>query len=138
MRMGQLPAARAAAAAVVARRFEKVLPPIPTTLHPEACLKKVLSFVLESVEILASSMAMTLLYMMSWLCQPMDMSHRMSKVFGQYILLKAAVSAGYALCVWLLLLYLHIDLAIVFALIMFVFNFVPEVGLFLPIIYKYK
>lgn len=71
---------------------------------------------------------MMLLYMMFWLCQPMHVGENVSVLFRQYIMLKAIASAGYAFCVWVVLHLLGIDLAIVFGLITFLFNFVPEVG----------
>merc|ERR1719362_1927117 len=72
-----------------------------------------------------------ILYMMFWLCNPVDVKESVAKVFEKYILLKSVSSAGYAFCVWFLLYMLGIDLAIVFGLITFLFNFVPEVGPFL-------
>merc|ERR1719219_404410 len=52
-------------------------------------------------------------------------------LFKRYIMLKTIASAGYAFCVWVLLHTLGVNLAVVFGLITFLFNFVPEVGPFL-------
>lgn len=49
-------------------------------------------------------------------------------VFKNYILLKIFVSVLYAFCVFCLLTWLQVDLAIVFGLVTFVFNFVFEFG----------
>jgi len=77
---------------------------------------------------------MMILYMMFWLCNPIDVKKSVAVLFKRYILLKSVASALYALCVWFLLYMLGIDLAIVFGLITFLFNFVPEVGPFLAAI----
>merc|ERR1711988_1787081 len=90
-----------------------------------------LGLILENVGHSVSSGMMLVLFMMFWLCEPMHVSHNVSGVFKQYIVLKTLASAGYASCVWLLLHFLNIDLAIVFGLVTFLFNFVPEVGPFL-------
>lgn len=97
----------------------------------EEVLSAALSFILEGVTGTLVEGLMMLLYMIFWLCQPMHVEKVVSGLFQQYILLKALASGGYALCVWLLLHFCNIDLAIVFGLITFLFNFVPEVGPFL-------
>lgn len=97
----------------------------------EEGLSLFLRFVVGQVTGSMSSAAMMLLYMMFWLCQPMHIGKTISGVFKNYILLKSLCSLGYAACVWLLLYLLSVDLAVVFALVTFLFNFVPEVGPFL-------
>lgn len=77
------------------------------------------------------SMLMILLYMVFWLCHPVYIQESVAVLFKRYILLKTLASAGYAFCVWVLLHALGINLAVVFGLITFLFNFVPEVGPFL-------
>merc|ERR1712176_1062864 len=77
---------------------------------------------------------MILLYMMFWLCDPIDISRDVAAVFQRYILLKGLASLLYAFATWLLLHLLSVDLAIVFSFISFCFNFVPEVGPFLAML----
>lgn len=100
----------------------------------EDILSAGLSFILENVTSSISGGLMMLLYMMFWLCQPMQIGQQTSGIFKHYILLKSLASVGYASCVWLLLHLLNIDLAVVFGLITFLFNFVPEVGPFLAMV----
>jgi len=97
----------------------------------EEVLGAAVSFIVEGVSGSLVQGLMMLLYMIFWLCQPMHVEKVISGLFQQYILLKALASIGYAFCVWLLFHYCNIDLAIVFGLITFLFNFVPEVGPFL-------
>eukprot|EP00419_Tripos_fusus_P044027 CAMPEP_0172827800 /NCGR_PEP_ID=MMETSP1075-20121228/20372_1 /TAXON_ID=2916 /ORGANISM="Ceratium fusus, Strain PA161109" /LENGTH=422 /DNA_ID=CAMNT_0013669675 /DNA_START=109 /DNA_END=1377 /DNA_ORIENTATION=+ len=77
------------------------------------------------------SMLMIFLYMIFWLCHPVYVQESVAVLFKRYIMLKTLASAGYAFCVWVLLHTLGINLAVVFGLITFLFNFVPEVGPFL-------
>jgi len=77
------------------------------------------------------SLLMTFLYMIFWLCHPMYVQESVAVLFKRYIMLKTLASAGYAFCVWVLLHTLGVNLAVVFGLITFLFNFVPEVGPFL-------
>jgi len=77
------------------------------------------------------SLLMTFLYMIFWLCHPMYVQESVAVLFKRYILLKTLSSAGYAFCVWVLLHTLGINLAVVFGLLTFLFNFVPEVGPFI-------
>mmetsp|Transcript_150597 Transcript_150597/g.266348 ORF Transcript_150597/g.266348 Transcript_150597/m.266348 type:complete len:430 (-) Transcript_150597:31-1320(-) len=100
----------------------------------EDVMSAVLGYILEGVTGTLVEGLMMLLYMLFWLCQPMHVSQNVSVLFKQYIMLKALASGGYAFCVWLLLHTMGIDLAIVFGLITFLFNFVPEVGPFIAIV----
>lgn len=100
----------------------------------EAVLSHGLGTILEGVTHSMVGILMMLLYMVFWLCQPMYIGKGTTSVFRQYIILKSLASAGYASCVWLLLHFCNIDLAIVFAAITFLFNFVPEVGPFLAMV----
>jgi len=77
------------------------------------------------------SLLMVFLYMIFWLCHPVYVQESVAVLFKRYIMLKTLASAGYAFCVWVLLHTLGINLAVVFGLITFLFNFVPEVGPFL-------
>jgi len=74
------------------------------------------------------SLLMTFLYMIFWLSHPMYVKENVAVLFKRYIMLKTLASASYALCVWFLLHVLDINLAVVFGLITFLFNFVPEIG----------
>jgi len=74
---------------------------------------------------------MIFLYMIFWLCHPVYIQESVAVLFKRYIMLKTLASAGYAFCVWVLLSTLGINLSVVFGLITFLFNFVPEVGPFL-------
>merc|ERR1712183_93319 len=87
--------------------------------------------ILENVSESMVSGIMMLLYMIFWLFQPIHVGANTKSVFKQYIVLKSVASGGYAGSVWLLLHFCNIDLAIVFGLVTFLFNFVPEVGPFL-------
>mmetsp|Transcript_129935 Transcript_129935/g.363665 ORF Transcript_129935/g.363665 Transcript_129935/m.363665 type:complete len:442 (+) Transcript_129935:116-1441(+) len=95
-------------------------------------MEEIVSFLVGTVfEHIASIMfeiMMTLLYMMFWLCQPVFVGETVTALFKQYILLKTFASVMYAFCIYMLLEVLGVDLAIVFGLITFLFNFVPEVG----------
>merc|ERR1712176_865903 len=95
-------------------------------------MEHVLSFlvgaVFEHITSMLFEMLMTLLYMIFWLCQPVFVGEKVTALFKQYILLKTFASAMYAFCIYMLLQGLGVDLAIVFGLITFLFNFVPEVG----------
>jgi len=81
--------------------------------------------------------ARMLLYMVFWLCNPVFVGETVTALFKRYILLKTIASAMYAFFIYLLLQCLAVDLAIVFGLVSFVFNFIPEVGpiaaMFLPL-----
>jgi len=94
----------------------------------EDMLKFLLSTVFEHVTSVLVELLMMLLYMVFWLCQPVFVGETVTALFKRYILLKTGASSMYALCIYVLLLLLQVDLAIVFGLIAFVFNFVPEVG----------
>jgi predicted PurR-regulated permease PerM len=53
---------------------------------------------------------------------------RLLEVINRYMRIKSLTSLGTAVCVWLLLTWLGIDFAILWALIAFFFNFIPVVG----------
>jgi AI-2 transport protein TqsA len=124
-----------------AQRFSKTFPPgMLDDLTKKALvgiqdvLATGLSLILENVSETLFQLLMMLLYMVFWLCQPMHVSKSISGLFRQYIYLKSIASGGYAFCVWLLLHFSNIDLAIVFGLVTFLFNFVPEVGPFMAMV----
>lgn len=103
----------------------------------EEVLSDVLGSALEHLTFILVELFMTLLYMVFWLCRPVFVGETITALFKRYILLKTVASAMYASCIWLLLQALQIDLAIVFGLVAFMLNFVPEVGpivaIFLPL-----
>lgn len=78
-------------------------------------------------EILIEGMMMCL-YLTFLLCAPMPTSERTHALFQRYIYFKSASCFGYGLSVGFLLHFLKVDLAAVFGLTNFIFNFVPEVG----------
>jgi len=94
----------------------------------EEVLSFVLSYMVEHVTSILVELLMTLLYMIFWLCQPVFIGDTVTALFKQYILLKTFASVMYAFCIYVLLAGLGVDLAIVFGLITFLFNFVPEIG----------
>jgi len=77
---------------------------------------------------------MMCLYLTFLLCAPMPTSERTHALFQRYIYFKSASCFGYGLCVGILLQILNVDLAVVFGLTNFIFNFVPEVGPFIAMI----
>jgi len=86
--------------------------------------------VLEKVSDIIFDILMILLYMVFWLCEPFHVGKAIPALFKQYIWLKGVASGSYAFCIWILLHILGVDLAVVFGLITFVFNFIPEIGPF--------
>mmetsp|Transcript_62521 Transcript_62521/g.136697 ORF Transcript_62521/g.136697 Transcript_62521/m.136697 type:complete len:458 (-) Transcript_62521:126-1499(-) len=101
--------------------------------------KKVLAELQELLSFLAGSLfdhlstmmievLMTLLYMVFWLCNPVFVGETVTGLFKRYILLKVGTSSVYGLCIYILLLVLQVDLAIVFGFLAFICSFVPEVG----------
>jgi AI-2 transport protein TqsA len=97
----------------------------------EDTLQLILTKILSNVTSTLGELVMMALYMIFWLSNPIDVRKEVAVIFKRYILLKGLASALYATCVWVVLHALSIDLAVVFGLITFLFNFVPEVGPFL-------
>mmetsp|Transcript_41241 Transcript_41241/g.113750 ORF Transcript_41241/g.113750 Transcript_41241/m.113750 type:complete len:512 (+) Transcript_41241:180-1715(+) len=77
---------------------------------------------------------LTLLYTLFWLCSPVPMDASIDIMFRRYIMFKTLACFGYGVCTGLLLSFMSIDLASVFALTTFVFNYVPEVGPFVAMV----
>jgi len=75
-----------------------------------------------------------LLYVMFWLMQPLPTSGKVVRIVRSYLLKKTFVSFLYGSCVMLLFFAMGIDLAILFGLISFLLNFIPEVGSFVSMI----
>lgn len=94
----------------------------------EDLLTSMVSSIVEHVSSIMFSVMMMLLYMVFWLSHPVHIGKTVLSVFKNYILLKTLVSVFYAFFVFCLLTWLDVDLAIVFGLVTFVFNFVPEFG----------
>jgi len=94
----------------------------------EDLLTSTVSSIVGHISSILFSLMMIVLYMIFWLSHPVHIGKTVLSVFKHYILLKTLVSVLYAFCVFCLLEYLQVDLAIVFGLVTFVFNFVPEFG----------
>lgn len=77
---------------------------------------------------------LTMLYTFFWLCSPVPMDSSIDVMFRKYIMFKTLACFGYGMCVGILLAFLSIDLASVFALTTFVLNYVPEVGPFVAMV----
>mmetsp|Transcript_60147 Transcript_60147/g.143363 ORF Transcript_60147/g.143363 Transcript_60147/m.143363 type:complete len:474 (-) Transcript_60147:28-1449(-) len=100
----------------------------------QEALSTVLSALVSDVSNTAIEFAMMLLYMLFWLCSPVPLGPAVGRTFKRYIWLKSQASVGYAVSCWLILHFLNVDLAIVFGLVTFLFNWVPEVGPFLAMV----
>merc|ERR1712187_788385 len=77
---------------------------------------------------------MTMLYTLFWLCSPVPVSASVDIMFRRYIMFKTLACFGFGICVGVLLAFLSIDLASVFALTTFALNYVPEVGPFIAMV----
>merc|ERR1719433_587699 len=77
---------------------------------------------------------LTLLYTLFWLCAPVPMSSSIDGMFRRYILLKTLACLGYGFCIGMLLSFMAVDLAAVFALANFALGYVPEVGPFVAMV----
>jgi len=77
---------------------------------------------------------LTLLYTLFWLCSPVPMHSSIDIMFRRYIMFKTVACFGYSIFVGVLLAFLSIDLASVFALTTFALNYVPEVGPFVAMV----
>jgi len=100
----------------------------------ESFVTHLIKSILEEITGLIFGLVIVFLYVIFALCTPYEVGGKASAVFKRYILLKSAVSAAYALCVWLLLQFLQVDLSGMFGMLTFLFNFVPEVGPFFSIV----
>jgi len=97
----------------------------------EGILSSILTSLIEATTGTAVEMLWIGLYMVFWLCQPFHVGREVSTVFRRYVFLKGVASASYAFFIWILLHFLRVDLAIVFGIITFVLNFIPEIGPFI-------
>eukprot|EP00397_Hematodinium_sp_SG-2012_P038303 GEMP01041650.1.p1 GENE.GEMP01041650.1~~GEMP01041650.1.p1 ORF type:complete len:349 (-),score=72.31 GEMP01041650.1:476-1522(-) len=83
-----------------------------------------------NVSSLIFGMMITMLYMLFWLCSPVPIHSAIYSTFRRYIMMKTLVCFGFGSSCGLLLAFLGIDLAAVFALLTFFLNYIPEVGPF--------
>lgn len=81
-----------------------------------------------------TSAAVMLLYVMFWLLQPLPTGGTVGALVRSYLYKKTLVSSLYGGCVACLFAALGVDLAILFGVISFFFNFVPEVGAFISML----
>lgn len=81
-----------------------------------------------------SFLAFVLLYVLFWLWAPLPTGGKAGALVRSYIYKKTIVSAAYGLCVAILFIGLGIDLAVLFGVISFFLNYVPEVGAFISMI----
>lgn len=73
-------------------------------------------------------MVWIMLYVLFWLFQPLPFAETAGNLVRSYMYKKTLVSALYGLCVTLLFIALGIDLAVLFGVVSFFLNYVPEVG----------
>mmetsp|Transcript_62687 Transcript_62687/g.118617 ORF Transcript_62687/g.118617 Transcript_62687/m.118617 type:complete len:275 (+) Transcript_62687:836-1660(+) len=97
-------------------------------------LYSLLSNFVNNVSSLLLGIILTLLYTLFWLCSPVPMDSSIDIMFRRYIMLKTLVCFGFGVCVGMLLAFLSIDLASVFAFTTFALNYVPEVGPFIAMV----
>lgn len=102
--------------------------------YTESALFDFVNFALSATSHACLEMVWILLYMVFWLCQPVHITKDVSAVFQTYIFLKGVASAGYAVCIWLLLHVIGVDMASIFGLITFFLNFIPEIGPFIAML----
>lgn len=69
-----------------------------------------------------------MLYVLFWLFQPLPFAETAGNLVRSYMYKKTLVSALYGVCVTVLFCVLGIDLAVLFGVISFFLNYVPEVG----------
>jgi predicted PurR-regulated permease PerM len=74
------------------------------------------------------------LYVIFWLLQPLPTGGKAGRLVRRYVFFKTLVSALYGGCVTALFFALGIDLAVLFGVVSFFLNFVPEVGAFISIL----
>lgn len=90
--------------------------------------------IVNKVSSLIFGVLLTMLYTLFWLCSPVPMDSSVDVMFRKYIMFKTLACFGYGISAGLLLYFLSIDLASVFALTTFALNFVPEVGPFIAMV----
>ncbi|CAE7655925.1 unnamed protein product [Symbiodinium microadriaticum] len=90
--------------------------------------------IVNNVSSLILGVLLTMLYTLFWLCSPVPMDSSVDVMFRKYIMFKTLACFGYGISAGLLLYFLSVDLASVFALTTFALNFVPEVGPFIAMV----
>jgi predicted PurR-regulated permease PerM len=100
----------------------------------ENLLYVVAGFLLDNVRFYMTEAMLALLYVVVWLIVPMPVPQRVDRLFRRYILIKAAVCAGYGFCAYILLAVIGVDLSYLFGLICGLVNSVPEVGPFIGMV----
>lgn len=90
--------------------------------------------VVSSVSEGLSSLVLLFLYVLFWLLTPLPTGGKAGALVRSYIYKKTTVSFFFGLCVALLFLSLGIDLAVLFGIISFFLNYVPEVGAFISMV----
>ena len=80
--------------------------------NAETALSGFIQTLVESTTATVLEILMVLLYMMFWLCEPFHVGKSVTRLFKRYIVLKSVASSSYAFCIWLLLHFLGVDLAI--------------------------
>lgn len=81
-----------------------------------------------------SFLAFVLLYVLFWLWAPLPTGGKAGALVRSYIYKKTIVSAAFGVCVAILFAGLGIDLAVLFGVISFFLNYVPEVGAFISML----
>lgn len=94
----------------------------------------VVNSIVTSVSEGLSSTVLLLLYLLFWLLAPLPTGGKAGALVRSYIYKKTIVSFFFGLCVAGLFLLLGVDLAVLFGVISFFLNYVPEVGAFISMI----
>eukprot|EP00927_Polykrikos_kofoidii_P034207 TRINITY_DN29041_c0_g1_i1.p1 TRINITY_DN29041_c0_g1~~TRINITY_DN29041_c0_g1_i1.p1 ORF type:complete len:475 (-),score=69.38 TRINITY_DN29041_c0_g1_i1:206-1630(-) len=94
----------------------------------------IVNFIVSGVSEGLSSLALMMLYVLFWLFQPLPTGGTAGALVRSYLYKKSLVSALYGVCVTVLFASLGVDLAILFGVISFFLNFVPEIGAFIAMI----
>lgn len=96
----------------------------------EGVARSALAKILDLTSGFFATFVMFLIYVLMWLLVPMKSKghQRVFTIMRVFFALKAACNLCFAALTWLLLEWLHVDLAIVMALLSFFLGFIPEVG----------
>jgi len=115
------------------QRDGKTVGEVETLQH--IALKRMQETVFEVVEYIVhgtsdgiTGFGIMLLYVLFWLYQPLPTGGRVGIVVRSYLFLKTICSAGLGISVAIAFALIGIDLAILFGMIAFFLNYVPEIG----------
>ena len=72
--------------------------------------------------------ALCFLYLLFWICQPIQLAANVDWLFRTYLLMKTVANACMAVSVAILLFLLRVDMWPMFALLAFILNYIPEIG----------